>query len=212
MATNAQFEQLLAKAKPMTFSGPMSLAIRAGRKTETRRLMNPQPEIETRDIGGGCTETIWRDKRGLLSVGGGGDTLAWAAARRARFAPGDLVYVAEAWQTCAVYDPYAPRQIDSGHAIRYVADGERRLNGPEAWGRVRSPRFMLKADARTILSIGGVEGVRLQDITEEQARAEGFADRDEFMAYYDTLHKPGERAADNGWVWRYHGLTLEAMR
>lgn len=87
--------------------------------------------------------------------------------------PGDRLWVKETWKTCNVYDPYSPSQIDSGAAVKFIADGSSRLNGTELWGRVRQSIFMPRWASRITLEIVSVRVERLNDITEDDAKREG---------------------------------------
>jgi hypothetical protein len=125
--------------KPILFSSPMVQAILAGRKTQTRRVMNPQPTWVLND-----GKPLWPTNPKYLT--------------------GDILYVRETWSH--YYDP-------NGHpyepVIIYKADF-----GPEPVDWNWKPNiFMPKAAARIFLQVTDVRAERLQDITEEDAIAEG---------------------------------------
>jgi len=219
----SDFEQLLSQVRGgMVFTGPMVLALRAEppAKTETRRIITvpkrypPDTQIVSMSL---LVDDQWGAVLWSPMAHKSYDTTLFA-----RFAPGDLAYVKETLQRArdsddrvtwwAHYAAVAPGPDGQYHELPLVLDV---CGAAVEWEWKRSvlpARFMPKDCARTILRIGGVEAVRLQEITEAQARAEGFESRAEFFAYYDSLHKPGQLSADNPWVWRYFDLTVEAKR
>lgn len=185
------------KERPIMFSGPMVRAILDGRKTMTRRAVNPQPR-EVRVQGGewladdGC---ILRCRYGMIA---------------------DRLWVKETWQ------PFF-----KGGAI-YLADaGTARLNAVNeehakaTWPKWKSSLFMPRSSSRVTLEITGVRVERLQDISEEDAKAEGIylhshhglfsADhrsldgggrsaREGFAKLWDSINGKGAWRA-NPWVW-----------
>ena len=129
-----------------------------------------------------------------------------------RYQIGDEVYVAEGYQM----------EIEGWRGIegKYLADGEKfcvRLNMKEykLWLNRKYPcrptpgRFMYKSLARTLRTITGVGVERVQDISEEDAKAEGIPEaygilkpRAGFKRLWNSIHGPGawER---NDWVFVY---------
>jgi hypothetical protein len=88
---------------------------------------------------------------------------------------GDILYVRETWQ-----------ELKDGYVYRATPPKFSRM--PEKW---RPSLFMPKAAARIFLRVTGVRAERLQDITEEDAKAEGAAD----------LYPPSQRhCTSNRWV------------
>lgn len=75
--------------------------------------------------------------------------------------------------------------------------------------RWRSPRFMPKRACRLWLRVESVDVQRVQDITEEDARAEGFKDRAGFCAAWDKMHKPPNDVEGKPWVWVVSFSRLE---
>lgn len=141
---------------PIIFSAPMVLAILAGRKTQTRRVFQrPWPDTDDVRFDGDTRE--WYSERG-----------AWH--RRARWVPGDTLWVKEGWQAaetgtgrCLVYRADSPQiQATGVHAIS---------DAPTL--KWRSSRFMPRRASRITLRVTDVRVERVQDISEADAIAEG---------------------------------------
>lgn len=136
--------------KPILFSTPMVQAILDGRKTMTRRVMNPQPLFYTGrkyvfadDV---CPKK-WEDCDNII------DTY--------QYQPGDILWVRETWN--AAYNDNARTQVD--HYI-YKTDKP----STEHW---RPSIFMPRKAARIFLRVTDIRVERLQDITGGQAIKEG---------------------------------------
>lgn len=188
-------------------SGQMVRAILDGRKTQTRRVMKPQPVW---NASGFCAE--WK-RRMVLPEGTYCSPYGY---------PGERLWVGEAWKTCRPYDPFSPSQIDSGAAVLWLADGAKRLNGPEDFGRYRHARFMPRWASRLTLEVTRVRVERLQGISERDAKAEGVAmydgvnyknylatngkldcfatARESFETLWTSINGPGSWEK-NPWVW-----------
>lgn len=153
--------------------------------------------------------------------------------------PGDRLWVREDWKTSHVLDDRSPAQMvsecrESGWkkawtAIEYLADG-RRENWdafPMPLGRYRNSRFMPRDFSRITLEITDVRVQRVQDISEEDAMAEGVeklgefpnitpwrnytvkqpagahnfsTSRASFMSLWSSIDSPESYSA-NPWVW-----------
>jgi hypothetical protein len=168
--------------KPILFSGPMVRAILEGRKTVTRRVLKSQPHWENIPESAGwrlCTgckttkaATPFMEATVPTSYG----ATQILALTRVPCRVGDRLWVREAWRTDQCFDEMKPSELDRATPIRMEADG--------AWinpydvqqdleGRYRPPMFMPRWASRITLEVTGVTVERLQDITEEQAVAEG---------------------------------------
>lgn len=164
-----------AKERPILFSGHMVRAILNGQKTATRREIKPsmrsadssfelhQQEDESwRPIH--TFDESWMDAKGtehpIVCPYG---------------QPGDRLWVREAWLADAQLDPVAPRDLSQGEPILYPADGSVRQTGCAmvSQGRGRPSIHMPRWASRILLEITEVRVERLQDISEEQAEAEG---------------------------------------
>jgi hypothetical protein len=126
----------------------MVRAILDGRKTQTRRIATHGRMVGTKAV---CPYGV----------------------------PGFKLWVKEGWCAGRGYDAdpaaglptLAARDIPAGVKIHYLAEGPR----PPWAGRIRSPLHMPRAHARIVLGITETRLGRLQDITEEDALAEGIA-------------------------------------
>lgn len=158
--------------RPIIFSAPMIRALLAGRKSQTRRILKPQPPqwqamviditppIFCEEEGGwGQFETIWSGPLvpGMCEP----DREEWRPLKGLRFAAGDRLWVREA---CAVvHDRVECRE---GHE-------EDRAFGPRVDVGWRSPIFMPRWASRLTLAVTDVRVERLNDISEADAEAEG---------------------------------------
>jgi len=165
--------------KPIIFSGPMVRALLDRRKTQTRRLLKPQ----LGDIAA-AFEFVpgkWR------FVGHDGARVYQVF--RPPYASGDRLYVKEAWRTMDRQDSYSGAQIgaqciDAGYRkpwspLQYEADGARDnwIADPHTFGtkpgRYRHARFMPRWASRLTLIVTDVRVQRLQEISTDDALAEG---------------------------------------
>lgn len=171
------------KERPILFSAPMVRALLAGRKTQTRRVVRPQPNraacIEPCDRYPG--EFVpWRDGEAQHSI-----VCPYGA-------PGDMLWVRETWS----------RHADG---VTYRADFDETsfaATGGIAW---RPSIHMPRALARITLRITEVRVERLQQISEADARAEGRSltpgdPAGFFPETWNDIHGCGAWDA-NPWVW-----------
>lgn len=135
------------KMKPILFSTPMVQAILDGRKTQTRRLVKPQPDAR----GLRTTNVLFEDYHGMEI--------------RPRFSVGDIMYVRE------TFGEYRDNTASGGVSIKtvYRADNNLKPNN----GTWKPSLFMPKSEARIFLKVTDVRVERLQDISQEDAEAEG---------------------------------------
>lgn len=210
-----------ARERPMLFSAPMVLAVLAGRKTQTRRTVKLRGHDGIQN-----DHADWR----FLSVDSKGGNYVWQGVadikrvieeRCPYGVPGDRLWVREAWQTSSSLDAKNATQIaemaDEANYDRpwcpvlYAADGDR-CNWDTVWpgpGRKRLARFMPRWLSRLTLVITDVRVHRLQDISEDDARAEGCINDGVATAYanfadlWDGINgtRPGAAWADNPWIW-----------
>lgn len=151
------------KERPLPFQPDMALATFEDRKTNTRRVVrNPETYC---CLTGDCDH--W-DK-------------ALCAAEMLKHSPygqpGDRLWVREPWRTYASLDYLMPRSIERGAGIQYEAGGTN-LPGDKGkhlfgMGRYRHARFMCRWMSRMTLEVIGVRVERLQDISMNDAIAEG---------------------------------------
>jgi len=229
-------ELLETCAGGIIFTGDSVLAVRDGRKTQTRRIVNwkwldgANPQFTGYDIGNYCTgvpSSGWV----LRSRGGMGCWNDRTRPSKPRYQPGKRYYVKETW--CKNSDDYL-YQCDDPDLRLVDGDGYGvyRKDGSEAspW---RSPMFMPRAAARYVIEVDTVRVQRLHDITEKDAIAEGVRcwvcngpvdgtsendcgcfhsrqmARDSFALAWDAIN--GKRApwSSNPWIWaiNFHLVT-----
>lgn len=167
--------------RPILFKDEMVRAILDGRKTQTRRIVRVPPDAGPVHIDPGGTifgpgpylkfERTANDNGPTMHprihcpYGYPGDRLwvkeVWQAWRRT-----SVEY--DEWETCNKHAEPWPAYIDNnGHpAIEYRATSK-------SLGPWRSPLFMPRMFCRMVLEVVEIRVQRVQDITEDDARAEG---------------------------------------
>jgi hypothetical protein len=194
------------KERPILFSGPMVKAILDGTKTQTRRIVKPQPAltqfIDTchyNDTGWAFWET---------GEGNDGSSCTCKNLKQPFGNLGDHLWVRE---KIAVVDRlgFADHKADS---VLYAADPSTSQN---LWFRpsIHMPRWA----SRITLEVVTVRVERLQDIGEEDAKAEGVKQeqwssipgraslrtqsaREAFEILWESINGPASWEA-NPWVW-----------
>jgi hypothetical protein len=190
------------KERPILFSGPMVIAILAGQKTVTRRVVKfgkqtPLTSFVSRD---GVLRYTWCDKPGVGLAMDEKDLL-----KRCTYGvPGGRLWVRENYSRCACDACLAawPKRPANDHGVTYIAD----YQGPSGIV-VRPSIFMPRWASRITLNVVSVRVERLQEITEGDAIREGIVFSTEYdptTAYrnlWNSINGPGSWES-NPWVWR----------
>ncbi|MAG64631.1 MAG: hypothetical protein CMK74_01975 [Pseudomonadales bacterium] len=181
----------MIKERPILFSGAMVRAILDGRKTVTRRVVKPQPANDWRFTGGYGRITSkhpHKDKFGVFIRRGEHTDFTEVDIIPCPYGqPGDHLWVRE---TCFINGP------SKGSEVIYKADPLPNWEGEETDIRWRPSIHMPRWASRIQLEITAVRVERLQEISEEQAQAEGI-ERDGKMP---TLWKRGPLHGDQNLV------------
>lgn len=186
------------KERPILFSGEMVRAILDGRKTQTRRIVKPQPPSHVREIRVGMFEPVvirkGMEEPGTPVFGFADEERGW----KCKYGkPGDRLWVRETW-FCITGEP-------GPISCNYKADfGEHRFAG--FWKpSIHMPRWA----SRITLEITGVRVERLNDISEEDAIAEGcqcsgvpssLTNRGAYAKLWESINGKGSWSL-NPWVW-----------
>lgn len=193
------------KSRPILFSGPMVRAILEGRKSQTRRIVKPQPPGSINELHGGelskrAPYDIEDDEQRVFGWGFQGDDNDYYKFPYGKI--GDRLWVRETFAVCADCN------------IFYRADGKPDPLDGVKW---KPSIFMPRKASRLTLEIIGVRVERLKDISEKDANAEGFgvgaiikAERFEcrymsagqyaFACLWDAINGEGSWK-QNPWVW-----------
>ncbi len=212
------------KERPILFSGPMVRAILERRKSQTRRVVNPQPPAGCGRISVGHFHPTIVDRDGELQPGpevfGAFDEDTWSI-RCPYGEPGDRLWVRETWAVDGWYDDVSVREIGEMHRndtlttqLWYAADGDLGEPGEGNAGRWRPSIYCFRWASRITLEVASVAFERLQEITEEDAIAEGIPTdgtgaalnwnrRHDFRDLWDSINgkRPGCAWEDNPTVW-----------
>lgn len=209
------------KEIPIIFSTPMVQAILEGRKTLTRRVIKPQPPEWIEQFGYTCfTPAGHISGRGCYEGRSAEKFIKCPYGQ-----PGDRLFVKETWKVDSVDDRRKRMLIDfkaiqsgySGAEVEVKFTPERyykfrKFYQKNGW---QSPYFMPKEAARLWLNNEGVRVERLQEITEEDAKAEGSQllshdgktiytpnYRAAFRVLWDSINaKRGHGWDQNNWLW-----------
>jgi hypothetical protein len=192
-------EELLKNAKPILFNTEMVQAILDGRKTVTRRKID-------RDITNFCDV----DTDGTLLDYQNCDGDFINPIDLCRYKVGDILYVRETWSIHECVKCQAGIPALGGECkCEYVY----RASYGATDFRWKPSIHMPKEAARIFLKVTDVRVERLQDITEEDAIAEGMSKtlvdgvifisaKGNFHVLWDSLNiKRGYGWEDNPWVW-----------
>lgn len=191
------------KERPILFNGDMVRAILSGEKTQTRRMVKYIPAVGEPDA--------WCNKKDDP------ETVRIISDYR-RFCPfgevGDRLWVREAFGFTTQSDDLSCRE----RVVAYCAGGNQHITDsdsnllkrckdgslmipnhfcypPERWTpSIHMPRWA----SRITLEIVSVRVERLQDITDAEARAEGFKNVGEFADCWNSIYKNWH---ENPWVW-----------
>lgn len=167
----------LKRDRPILFSAMMVRALLDGRKSQTRRILKPQPSsacagfqkvfaeppyFEAMDAAGRPLESAFPSSPGCVTP-----------YPSVRFAKGMRLWVRETWQTIAL-DPSttlcAYRANCDGDRFTYADDGSVEIIQIRKW---RPAIFMPRLMSRLTLTVTDVRVQRLQEIRDDDAKAEG---------------------------------------
>ena len=204
------------KERPILFSGPMVRAILSGAKTQTRRIVRGvnsetelAPDFTTSFPEHGMDAVRFEDGHAVFEYQTGiADTREYRV--RCPFGKiGDCLWVRETWRDRSVVGHSRFHGEQEAEWIEYRAD---RPSNDRTGLRWRPSIHMPRRVSRIILEITGVRVERLQDISEQDAWAEGFPDPDgrnreypdRARYWFKTLWgeiNGIESWAANPWVW-----------
>jgi hypothetical protein len=202
--------------KPILFSTPMVQAVIAGNKTQTRRIIKPQPEEGSKFIGPETFNQCMNDKYGDLYpgpevVGIYSDDGEWGI-KFPYGKIGDILWVRETWQHHGRPDIHEVKYI-------YKADKSKTVAEIIKW---KPSIFMPKEACRLFLEVTDIRVERLQNISERDAISEGIevTGKNEYRYYNNkrpdqlSINKPIESYRSlwelingpgswdlNPWVW-----------
>lgn len=189
--------------RPILLPGPMVCAILEGRKTQTRQVIagvspdHRDPHQLLPDASDPHHEVMFSPPA-VIHNGH-----ARAVIVPVRFHVGDLLWVRETWAVQHALDPLKPSEMRTQDArLHWAASMER---GGLFW---RSPLHMPRWASRITLRVTDVRVQRLQEISEEDAKAEGCKADDAFILYqaafavrWDSINHKRMPWASNPWVW-----------
>lgn len=173
----------VSKWRPIIMTGESSLAILADRKTQTRRVIKPQPKDDP------SATMPWVDD-GPSPSGAGRCGHSLSLSDCPYGVPGDRLWVRETWQ----YNPHGGIVYKAGSGI-VDCDGR-------GW---RPSIYMPKVASRLALEVVSVRVERVQQISGPDAIAEGLAN-----IPGDPLHEPDGSVVEG--LYRHYALYIERFR
>jgi hypothetical protein len=193
--------------RPIPFKGPMVRAIIEDRKTQTRRVLDPQP--------GDLDRPFMMDDGSWHVTCSRGTHMS---PLNVRYTIGDRLWVREAWRAPIAVDHLPPRDIWATTPVCYEADGSQQPRHGIEWGRYRHSMFMPRWASRITHIVESVRIERLQEISAAETISEGvqcatcismhksaclglgcFASRQAFTALWTAINGPGSWET-NPWV------------
>lgn len=209
------------KMKPILFNTDMVKAILEGRKTQTRRVIKPQPKCYGPNLAHkheeGLTDVFLSAEKGYLQCRRCGHYPIYSAENsvvahhwKPPYKVGDILWVRETWCELGEYDDGVKPETVKYY---YYASYEELPQGdfyyedeetPRSFPKWRPSIHMPREAARIFLKVTDVRVERLQDITEYEAILEGIKPSHspgfEFMQLWDEIYGDGNWHS-NPWVW-----------
>lgn len=216
--------------RPILFSAPMVRAILDGTKTQTRRIMKPQPELQIMPSG--------KEREALEIIGPQFDPNGWTW-KGCRYLPwptssavlAQCPYGAPSYEPTRLWvrETFSETECDGGPCVVYKADGASWYVGATGDKRDGTWKQMLLAPtieppyedfrfkpsihmprwaSRITLEVESVRVERLNDCSITDALAEGIVTddewpvdpRDSYRSLWESINGPGSWEA-NPWVW-----------
>ena len=185
------------KERPILFKAEMVNAILDGSKTQTRRVFNHQPDehIEL------CTNT-----KGEHLADDFENNLMYFKCPYGKI--GDQLWVRENFAFDSQMDNIKPSEMSKGEPVYYPANRELVQKGCSmiSRGKTRPSIFMPHWASRIQLEITDIRVERLQDISGEDARAEGCSGAKDISPYQEFYElwksiNGADSWDSNPWVW-----------
>jgi hypothetical protein len=194
------------RERGILFSVPMVRALPDGRKTQTRRVVKFEHAGEVDAWSFDAPSGLWR-----MGVHGDGGAFADYGGIRCPYGqPGDRLWVRETWGLHAYGDfTYWNRDSIKGRSaddlrgsweLAYAADAE------SSYDHWRPSIHMPRWASRITLEVTDVRVERLQDISEEDSKAEGLngVTKDGALVKYGIPDRDGWPGDDDdGWPWEH---------
>jgi hypothetical protein len=194
------------KERPILMSDTMVRAILDGRKTQTRRVVKPQPDramVAPHCENGWWMWRVWTPEHAKH----GYPSTRYGDVRCPYGVPGDRLWVRETW---------APHPSGERTAFYAATLGGLYVGGFPEWDGPWKPSIhMPRWASRITLEVVNVRVERLQDISEADAQAEGCDPaiaghcedgplrtyRTGFVRLWDNINAERATWASNPWVW-----------
>lgn len=212
--------------RPIIFQGKMVRPILNGDKTQTRRVLKTQPgKFQHIDHDESQGWHMWWDVVTYDANLVMGADQEYVSLKCPYGQPGDRLWVRETWRCLHWVESEEDQR--GLQIINYQADGKQIFKrfspGKKARHTVgwRPSIHIRRWASRITLEITGIRVERVQEISEEDAKAEGVGresdfeiethtggcvqkvlrHRRAFETLWDSIAKPGKKWVDNPWVW-----------
>lgn len=200
--------------KPILFQGEMIRAILDGRKTQTRRIIKPQPHPQFLARGVWSVVPQWPHQDGVrwFMKDGCSELVKCPHGK-----PGDELWVRETWGLFPHYESWRLDEVPKDDAVLYrAANPALKTEAKMRWKpSIHMPRWA----SRIQLKITDIQVEQVQEISERDAEAEGIDPSgtscgvcgepypscvDAFKCLWETINgkREGRSWDDNPWVWK----------
>jgi hypothetical protein len=200
------------RERQILFSAPMIRALLDGTKTQTRRLMNPQPvHAQHHEWNGAVIHDDeqrlwcwkWHTYDNLWDEHVRDDERRHLAVKCPYGRAGEQLWVKETWTHDADSLDDARAQHEDAMSMSSVYYRASMPDDEAETMRWRPSIFMPRWASRITLKIVEVRVQLLQEISEDDARAEGVADRASYALLWDRINGASRSLcwAKNPWIW-----------